>query len=376
MFMVSQPQADVLGRAPLEPPAEWALDSQQGVIPQRIMPATDVEKGWIQEILDGTFKAKATRDRRLGALPERLVVVSALRSEHPALWDRFANRRADVVERCRGRARGRAIVPKTMAACPGLAARCNHLGNPANEAYLLHGSNPTSAQSILATSFTVDLAGAAVGSMFGPGIYMAESSTKADEYARDENTGGAFDGLFALLICRVILGHSFVTEKQGNFAGKCTSGQFDSVLGDREKAVGTFREFILFDAASIYPEYVAFYRREYPDGIDPSVSVRSLGATGGSSTLGGRVPSQRHVDLSLQPKASAPEALSVASPPPAQPLPGQPIGAATRTLQVQLPPGASPGDTLDVPAPWGKNVRCVVPAGVQPGHVLTLQVPV
>lgn len=42
---------------------------------------------------------------------------------------------------------------------------------------LFPGSNPTSAMSILGTSFNMDLAGKNAGSMFGPGIYMAESST-------------------------------------------------------------------------------------------------------------------------------------------------------------------------------------------------------
>ena len=44
------------------------------------------------------------------------------------------------------------------------------------EAYLFHGSNPTSAISILSTSFKVDFAGAAVGTMFGPGAFLAELS--------------------------------------------------------------------------------------------------------------------------------------------------------------------------------------------------------
>lgn len=71
-----------------------------------------------------------------------------------------------------------------MKACSAFQERCTHprLGNPTNEAYLFHGSNPTSAISILSTSFKVDFAGAAVGTMFGPGVYLAESSAKSDEY--------------------------------------------------------------------------------------------------------------------------------------------------------------------------------------------------
>ena len=53
------------------------------------------------------------------------------------------------------------VVPKTMAASHGMAQRCTHasVGNPANQAYLLHGTNPTSAVAILSNSFTVDFAG-------------------------------------------------------------------------------------------------------------------------------------------------------------------------------------------------------------------------
>ena len=41
----------------------------------------------LQEVMDGTYKAKATRDRLGKPVPRRLVVVAALRSETPMLWD-------------------------------------------------------------------------------------------------------------------------------------------------------------------------------------------------------------------------------------------------------------------------------------------------
>ena len=74
--------------------------------------------------------------------------------------------------------------------------------------------------------------------------------------------GGEYDGLYAVLVCRAILGRSYVTEQPGDFSENVLNGEFDHVLGDREKAVGTFREFIFFHEASIYPEYAIFYRRE------------------------------------------------------------------------------------------------------------------
>lgn len=204
-------------------------------------------------------------------MAEKFWVKSAMRSEHPALWDRYAKRRNELGSL--GRDPSTFVVPKTMQLGTPLEKRCTDSSgeNRSNEAFLFHGTNPTSAISILGTSFKVDFAGGAAGTMFGPGVYLAEASTKSDEYAQDD-VEGAYKGLFAMLICRAVCGSSFVTEKPGNYADQVTSGNFDSVLGDREKAVGTYREFIFFNEASIYPEYVVFYTRDYGQDAEPDVS--------------------------------------------------------------------------------------------------------
>ena len=257
-----------LGRPPLEAPAYWTDEGcKQGEVGHKLVPGSAEELSWMQEILDNTFKNKVTRDRKDGQpLADRFVAVQCIRSEHPELWDRYAQRR-QVVSAC---GHSDFTTPKTMTASDGLAARCTDVsvGNPANQAYLLHGTNPTSAVAILANSFTVDFAGKSAGTMFGPGIYLAESSTKGDEYARDD-AGGEYDGLYALLVCKAVLGKSYVTEQPGDFRDPVLSGDFGHVLGDREKAVGTFREFIFFHAESIYPEYAVFYRREKDGKVMP-----------------------------------------------------------------------------------------------------------
>ena len=44
------------------------------------------------------------------------------------------------------------------------------------------------------------------------------------------------------------------------------SDEYDSLLGDRLRCRGTYREFVIFDAAQVYPEYMLLYRRFYnPD---------------------------------------------------------------------------------------------------------------
>lgn len=347
VFMAANTEVSAFGRAPMQAPPYWKDSTKSGTKGQEIVPATAEEKAWIQQILDGTYKNKTTRDGKGRALAKRFVCVSALRSEHPQLWDKFAHRRADVHKKIKDRGDSTFVTAKTMDACSSLAQRVRHpkVGNPTNEVYLLHGSNPTSAISILGTSFKVDLAGASVGTMFGPGIYMAESSTKSDEYARDESTGSAYDGLYAVLLCRVVMGSSYVVEKPGDYKDKCISGDFDSVVGDREKAVGTFREIIIFDEGSIYPEYVAFYRREYEEGEEPAPAAAPVAS--GSSMPGPAVYG-----------AATPDQQSMAGP---------------RTCQVAVPPGAEAGQTIQAQTPWGATIQLTLPEGCVAGQVLTVQ---
>ena len=38
--------------------------------------------------------------------------------------------------------------------------------------------------------------------------------------------------------------------------------EYHSVLGDREKCRGTFREYIVYDNAQVYPEWIIWYQRQ------------------------------------------------------------------------------------------------------------------
>merc|ERR1719162_1604382 len=75
----------------------------------------------------------------------------------------------------------------------------------ANEFLLFHGTKPTAAAAICENGFHVDLAGSNVGAMYGPGVYLAERSSKADEYAGDDEDG-PYQGLYAMLLCRATCG--------------------------------------------------------------------------------------------------------------------------------------------------------------------------
>merc|ERR1712183_796781 len=124
--------------------------------------------------------------------------------------------------------------PALTSKATGLVKR-QHLRSYCNEWLLFHGTSRQAAESILsgAGDFVISLAGSATGTLYGKGIYFAESITKADEYAKLD------DGLCCVLVCRVVGGHVLyndeVTPDPDLLQRKATSGEYHTVLGDREK---------------------------------------------------------------------------------------------------------------------------------------------
>lgn len=211
----------------------------------------------IQEIFDATFKRVLTRDRiyeyQLGVeeeMPYRLEVVHAFRSENAELFRGLVQRRASY-------AGGGSCEVKTQGAGKMLNARLLD-----GEALLAHGTSPSSAMGILKNGFRLDNAGKSTGLMFGYGLYLAECVSKSDEYAQDD-AGGSFPGLRAMLLCRCLVGNPYVVHDAGEHVSQAQAAGYDCVLGDRESKVGTYREFVFFDESQVLPEYAVIYRRQY-----------------------------------------------------------------------------------------------------------------
>merc|ERR1719235_1905260 len=135
-----------------------------------------------------------------------------------------------------------------------------------NEVVLWHGTSPQAAAAIAKGGFNLSFSGINAGSMYGHGVYLAECASKSDEYAKAD-ADGLFPGYYCLLLCRVVLGE-FLTMGPGGPAvhpiidASLESGKFESVLGDREAAVGTYREFMVYAEPQVYPEYIVMYNRE------------------------------------------------------------------------------------------------------------------
>jgi len=234
-----------------------------------------------EELLSHSFRAKATQDRpcpkqihprtpggcecvQVGGdpgLPEGYQVRRVIRVESSAMWRRYLHRRKKIESK-------HATFPHLDPATDtdALANACQDVFEPLdtnqNEVYIWHGTHVRKALAIAHDRFKIDMAGTTRGgTMYGPGVYLAESSTKADEYAIDE-PGGYYEGVYAMLFCRACLGNFYyTTERDERAHERFLSGEFDSTCGDRLKSAGTFREFVIYDADQIYPEYIVLYSR-------------------------------------------------------------------------------------------------------------------
>ncbi|CAC5370449.1 unnamed protein product [Mytilus coruscus] len=140
------------------------------------------------------------------------------------------------------------------------------LASHANECYLFHGTSDQVVDNIINKGLDDRLGGDKA--MFGRGIYAAESSTKADQYADNASNRQSHDR--KMLLMRLLLGDMYVTGKPEKFVTPpcasclktdCVKGHhtsFDSVVADGK---WMFREFIVYRSEQCYPEYLITYDR-------------------------------------------------------------------------------------------------------------------
>ncbi|CAE8586327.1 unnamed protein product [Polarella glacialis] len=214
-----------------------------------------------------TYRTAFTRDRKVHnptnpKVPTGFTVLKVHRSENSHSWKEYACRRAEVETRIQ---EGKAVKVfddvKTVTALKDIGgAKAARLSHDCNEWYLFHGTNPAAAKAICDSDFKVSRAGSNTGTLYGKGLYFAESITKADEYAKANEEGN-----YAVLLCRILGGNVRYTDDPTpdpeDLLHSCIEGDYDIVLGDREKTRGTYREFVLFDSEDVYVEYIIEYKR-------------------------------------------------------------------------------------------------------------------
>lgn len=271
-FSLSGASTDEVEDVPVEFPPYWKVQSAD----QRTFDNESEEvKQAMQKLLDSTWKDVRTRDAKIhgrSGKMERFEVVMVQRNENPKVWGPYFKLRARLAKKLAQDGGCQTYDIKTKGEADEetnpLYERAG-LMEAGNEFYLFHGTKPSAVKAICDDDFLVDMAGQNAGTLFGPGLYFAEASTKADEYA-DDDKEGIFSGLYAMILCRVMCGNMNYTDEvrpnvQSLVDSILTSHTHHSVLGDREKCRGTYREFIVFDRDQVYPEYVIIYKRVSED---------------------------------------------------------------------------------------------------------------
>lgn len=146
-----------------------------------------------------------------------------------------------------------------------------------NEWRLLHGSGLEACKGICGSNFRLKLAGTGATwktagmesgqPLYGYGVYLAERSTKADEYAEAIHGGLPSDeGCYAMLVCRVVGGLCRVVDTNefnaDDLRKDILDGPYHSVLGDRVVKLGKpYREVVVHDNNQVFPEFILYYKR-------------------------------------------------------------------------------------------------------------------
>mmetsp|Transcript_167379 Transcript_167379/g.296361 ORF Transcript_167379/g.296361 Transcript_167379/m.296361 type:complete len:517 (+) Transcript_167379:83-1633(+) len=270
-------------------PPTWTGPKNNPSWNERMLVSDDVLLAELQEFLDLSYRKIFTRDRKKtgsNKVPSAFVLERVLRSENYKAWAAYYMKRRHI----KSASTGEGFVQFEARTGKGKKL-CNrhHLDDHCNEWLLFHGTNQKAAESICETGFTTKTAGSATGTLYGKGIYFAESITKADEYAREDD-----QGICCALVCRVVGGRVLYNHEAIPNAKKLQSavhsGAYDSVLGDRENSKKkTFREFVMFDHDQVHVEYAIFYRRVYDDGAESPSDASLL------SPLASPLPSPRDI---------------------------------------------------------------------------------
>lgn len=276
-----------------ELPAYWAASGRRGEAGgfHELVYVDTSEHERFNQLLAATYQARCTQDRpcpngtcgktQLGCpcvqpggtpgLPVGYRIRRVIRVESSAMWRRYVRTRGAILASHKDD--DEELTRFTPELCTEVATAKSPdafapLHADINEVYAFHGTSARSALRIAQEDFRIDLAGSSAGAMYGTGCYMAESCTKADEYALDE-AGTCYDSIYAIIVARVSMGKYYYTTQRDDLARhKALTGGYDSTLGDRASSVGTFRELVVYDRDQVYPEYILLYQRAHR-GDDP-----------------------------------------------------------------------------------------------------------
>lgn len=240
------------------------------------------EVAMLQNLLDFTYRSTVTHERRCPqhcaqaapcpcvqvggtpGLPVAFHALNALRFTATSMAG-YVKKRKEIQQRRDALKCLEMSSQLAIAKYPQLKEVLANLEPSSNEAYLWYGTNIRRAFDFLDLGEGKETA--------KPGLRFAESCTKADEHAMDED--GHYEKVFALVLCRVCLGRFYyATDLNSQTREEVKSSEFDSVLLD---CYGDgCRECVVYNPKQVLPEFLIFYRRFY-EGQEVSSSA-DLGA--------------------------------------------------------------------------------------------------
>lgn len=231
-----------------------------------------------QQLFDKTMKASiVTRDRAArgaGEMPRGYRVEKIVSVMNAESWKSYQERQDFIARDC---LRYPGCAPMSDAAWADWSGKVHtaahgnaimegahlpSLNAGANEFLMFHGTKPEAADLIAMNHF--DMAFACKTGLFGAGLYFAENSSKSDEYVK-----GDHKGWYPMILCRVTLGRVYYCANvdpttdpgRDKLEAACTGGAYHCVLGDRVKARGTYREYVIYDHYQVYPQFIVWYTR-------------------------------------------------------------------------------------------------------------------
>lgn len=264
-------------------PASWKVEAMLVSRQQKLLAKTELHDPRVLDLFNDLIRhstdARYTRDRRGRPVPKGFTAVRAIQIMNAPTWSTYVRRRDRIGEECRSsRARHDErhwednLNGSTLCRDPARRiadyTQSPPLLDQANECWLLHGTSHAAAEGITTEDF--DMTRADPAGLFGAGMYFAESVSKSDEYV-EPKTDSQGRELFPFLFCRVTLGQVYYCDDRApdrhNLVDRCVKQDWHSVLGDRKKTSGTFREFIIYDSLQAFPAFIVYYTRQYASGI-------------------------------------------------------------------------------------------------------------
>ncbi|ELU10335.1 hypothetical protein CAPTEDRAFT_224773 [Capitella teleta] len=208
----------------------------------------------------------------------RLHITKIERIENPKLWKSYTAKRADLLLKATKER------PSQQSVITDDQKLDKDIFTDINEVFLFHGLKKDFLNGVQNQGVDPRLSGDRV--LFGAGSYFAESTSKADQYTDDRQTRSAPGQPLAMLLCRVLLGSAFECRDPKPFKRPpCTTCQddrctkhdkfYDSIIGISKGPTGPallFKEFVIYDRAQSYPEYIIHYVRQ-----SSSLPVASVG---------------------------------------------------------------------------------------------------